>query len=173
MGDHAAMDPWVRVVEVNRRDSSAVLPGDGACRWSRTTNPRPAVFAQPLATPSALDLPVTLRQDASLARPQSARAACPSPWTSSVCCGCCRPPAGRPVPDQRPSGNDQKIRAVDRSTSGVTAAQAAGIACVAVPNLVTAHFDLGAADLVLPTLTARPLAELWSDQLVHADTERR
>ena len=62
--------------------------------------------------------------------------------------------------------------AFEDSPIGVAAAQAAGIACVAVPNLVTAHFDLSAADLVLPTLTARPLAELWSDQLVHTDIER-
>ncbi|MET9295495.1 HAD-IA family hydrolase [Streptomyces sp. NPDC003077] len=50
--------------------------------------------------------------------------------------------------------------AYEDSPAGIRAALAAGIRCVAVPNMVTAHFDLSAADLVLPSLDARPLAEV-------------
>lgn len=55
--------------------------------------------------------------------------------------------------------------AFEDSPIGVQAAQAAGIRCVAVPNMVTAHFDLAFADLVLEALDARPLAEVAGELL--------
>ncbi|GKQ35468.1 HAD family phosphatase [Streptomyces sp. A012304] len=57
--------------------------------------------------------------------------------------------------------------AVEDSPSGVAAARAAGVFCVAVPNELTAHVDLTAADLVVPSLAALPLRDLvtsWSDR---------
>jgi HAD superfamily hydrolase (TIGR01509 family) len=50
--------------------------------------------------------------------------------------------------------------AFEDSPNGVTAARAAGIFCVAVPNSVTAQLDLSAADLLVESLEAVPLAEL-------------
>ncbi|OKI02387.1 hypothetical protein A6A06_15200 [Streptomyces sp. CB02923] len=50
--------------------------------------------------------------------------------------------------------------AFEDSPVGIRAARAARIRCVAVPNMVTAHFDLSAADVTLPSLDARPLAEV-------------
>lgn len=50
--------------------------------------------------------------------------------------------------------------AFEDSPVGIRAARAARIRCVAVPNMVTAHFDLSAADVTLPSLAARPLAEV-------------
>lgn len=46
------------------------------------------------------------------------------------------------------------------SPNGVTAARAAGIFCVAVPNQVTAQLQLDHADLRLGSLAEMPLAEL-------------
>ncbi len=48
--------------------------------------------------------------------------------------------------------------AVEDSLHGVKAAKSAGLACVAVPTEMTAHLDLGLADLVLPSLAEATLA---------------
>jgi HAD superfamily hydrolase (TIGR01509 family) len=50
--------------------------------------------------------------------------------------------------------------AFEDSPNGVTAAKAAGIYCVAVPNPITAQLDLAHADLVLGSLAEVPLGEL-------------
>jgi HAD superfamily hydrolase (TIGR01509 family) len=50
--------------------------------------------------------------------------------------------------------------AIEDSPHGVTAAKAAGLACVAVPNRITAPGDFSAADLVVDSLAALTLAEL-------------
>lgn len=55
--------------------------------------------------------------------------------------------------------------AFEDSPIGIASAHAAGLKCVAVPNAVTARFDLGAADLVLPALNARPLADVLAELL--------
>jgi beta-phosphoglucomutase-like phosphatase (HAD superfamily) len=54
---------------------------------------------------------------------------------------------------------DQAI-AFEDSPNGITAAKAAGIYCVAVPNPTTAALDVTHADLVLRSLEDVPLAEL-------------
>jgi HAD superfamily hydrolase (TIGR01509 family) len=56
------------------------------------------------------------------------------------------------------SGSDAV--AFEDSPNGVLAAKRAGLACVAVPNVLTARLDLGAADLCLPSLADVPLATL-------------
>jgi HAD superfamily hydrolase (TIGR01509 family) len=53
-----------------------------------------------------------------------------------------------------------EVIAFEDSPNGVTAAKAAGIFTVAVPNGVTASLGLGEADLVLESLAERPLREL-------------
>jgi HAD superfamily hydrolase (TIGR01509 family) len=50
--------------------------------------------------------------------------------------------------------------AFEDSPNGITAAKAAGIYCVAVPNPTTAGLDVTHADLVLRSLEEVPLAEL-------------
>jgi HAD superfamily hydrolase (TIGR01509 family) len=50
--------------------------------------------------------------------------------------------------------------AFEDSPNGVTAAKAAGLACVAVPNPITATLALDDADLVLDSLADVPLQEL-------------
>ena len=50
--------------------------------------------------------------------------------------------------------------AFEDSPNGVTAAKAAGLICVAVPNPMTATLALDDADLVLESLGDVPLAEL-------------
>ena len=50
--------------------------------------------------------------------------------------------------------------ALEDSPNGVLAAKGAGLACVAVPNALTARLDLGAADLRLTSLADMPLAAL-------------
>jgi HAD superfamily hydrolase (TIGR01509 family) len=50
--------------------------------------------------------------------------------------------------------------AFEDSPIGVTAAKAAGLRCVAVPNEVTAALSFAAADLVLESLTEMPLSAL-------------
>ena len=42
--------------------------------------------------------------------------------------------------------------AIEDSPNGVAAAKAAGMRCVAVPNVITGGLDLSAADLVLKSL---------------------
>jgi HAD superfamily hydrolase (TIGR01509 family) len=50
--------------------------------------------------------------------------------------------------------------AFEDSPNGIRAAKAAGMACVAVPNPLTARLDLSGADLRLDSLADLPLAEL-------------
>ena len=50
--------------------------------------------------------------------------------------------------------------AFEDSPNGIQAAKAAGLFCVVVPNQLTAGLDLQAADLMLPSLAAMPLADL-------------
>lgn len=50
--------------------------------------------------------------------------------------------------------------AVEDSVPGVLAAKEAGLRCVAVPTVMTAHLDFGAADLVLPSLASCSLREV-------------
>ena len=52
--------------------------------------------------------------------------------------------------------------AFEDTPHGVTAAKAAGLTCVAVPNAITASLDFGQADVVLPSFTAKPLEALLS-----------
>jgi HAD superfamily hydrolase (TIGR01509 family) len=51
--------------------------------------------------------------------------------------------------------------AFEDSPNGILAAKRAGLACVAVPNALTARLDLGAADLRLGSLADVPLAALF------------
>ena len=50
--------------------------------------------------------------------------------------------------------------ALEDSPNGVLAAKRAGLACVAVPNALTARLDLGGADVRLASLADLPLAQL-------------
>jgi HAD superfamily hydrolase (TIGR01509 family) len=50
--------------------------------------------------------------------------------------------------------------ALEDSPNGVRAAKRAGLACIAVPNPLTARLDLAEADLTLASLADVPLAEL-------------
>ena len=50
--------------------------------------------------------------------------------------------------------------ALEDSSNGILAAKAAGLFCVAVPNAMTSHLDLGAADLRLDSLQALSLEDL-------------
>ncbi|HEY3480201.1 MAG TPA: HAD family hydrolase [Streptomyces sp.] len=50
--------------------------------------------------------------------------------------------------------------AFEDTPHGVTAAKAAGLTCVAVPNAITESLDFGQADVVLPSFTAKPLEAL-------------
>jgi beta-phosphoglucomutase-like phosphatase (HAD superfamily) len=50
--------------------------------------------------------------------------------------------------------------AFEDSPNGITAAKAAGLYCIAVPNPITAALDVTHADLVLRSLEEVPLAEL-------------
>lgn len=50
--------------------------------------------------------------------------------------------------------------AFEDSPTGVSAAKAAGLYCVAVPNAVTASLSFAGADLVLPSMEAMPLRQL-------------
>ncbi|RSM34419.1 HAD family hydrolase [Amycolatopsis balhimycina DSM 5908] len=52
--------------------------------------------------------------------------------------------------------------AFEDTPHGVTAAKAAGLTCVAVPNAITANLDFGLADVVLPSFAAKPLEALLS-----------
>ena len=50
--------------------------------------------------------------------------------------------------------------AFEDSPTGVAAARAAGLRCVAVPHPLTAGLDLSAADLIVPSLSDYPLPAL-------------
>ena len=50
--------------------------------------------------------------------------------------------------------------ALEDSPNGIAAAKAAGMWCVAVPNVITGGLDLSQADLMLPSLDALPAAGL-------------
>ena len=50
--------------------------------------------------------------------------------------------------------------AVEDSPNGVAAAKKAGLRCVAIPNAITRHLDLGQADLVVESLADVTLPEL-------------
>jgi HAD superfamily hydrolase (TIGR01509 family) len=50
--------------------------------------------------------------------------------------------------------------AIEDSPNGVLAAKRAGLRCVAIPNSITEHLDLGRADLVLRSLADMTLADL-------------
>jgi HAD superfamily hydrolase (TIGR01509 family) len=50
--------------------------------------------------------------------------------------------------------------AIEDSPNGITAARAAGLFCVAVPNEVTGGLDLSHADLLIESFEDVPLAEL-------------
>ena len=52
------------------------------------------------------------------------------------------------------------VVAIEDSPNGVLAAKRTGLACVAVPNRLSRELDLGAADLLLPSLADLPLAAL-------------
>ncbi|WP_062437247.1 HAD family hydrolase [Herbidospora daliensis] len=54
--------------------------------------------------------------------------------------------------------------AIEDTATGVTAAKAAGLRCVAVPGPLTAGHDLAAADLLLPSLAGVGLDDLFRVQ---------
>lgn len=60
--------------------------------------------------------------------------------------------------------------AIEDSPNGVTAAQRAGMRCVAIPNSITASLDLSHADLLLASLADVTLADLLS-KLASADEQ--
>ncbi len=53
--------------------------------------------------------------------------------------------------------------AFEDSPNGVTAAQLAGLCCVAVPNQVTSQMSLDHADLIVPSLANLPLKKLLAE----------
>jgi len=67
-------------------------------------------------------------------------------------------PAVKPAPDLYLAALEclevqaSEAIAIEDSPNGVAAAKAAGMRCVAVPNVITGGLDLGAADLVLKSL---------------------
>ena len=73
---------------------------------------------------------------------------------------------GKPAPDvylavcADLSVSPAEALAIEDSPNGVRAAKAAGLRCLAVPNALTAHLDLGEADLTAPSLAAVRLADL-------------
>jgi HAD superfamily hydrolase (TIGR01509 family) len=73
---------------------------------------------------------------------------------------------GKPDPDVYLAALDavgvaaERAVAIEDSPHGVAAAKAAGLACVAVPNRITAPGDFSAADLVVDSLAVLTLAEL-------------
>jgi beta-phosphoglucomutase-like phosphatase (HAD superfamily) len=50
--------------------------------------------------------------------------------------------------------------ALEDSPNGISAARAAGMFCLAVPNEVTRRLDLSAADFIVQSLSQLPLSEL-------------
>jgi len=81
-----------------------------------------------------------------------------------VCCGTERPP--KPSPDCYLAACDElgvaptNALAVEDSANGVAAAKTAGLRCVAVPNALTRHLDLSAADVLLASLAEASLADV-------------
>lgn len=75
----------------------------------------------------------------------------------------------KPAPDlylaalRRLGVDAREAIAFEDSPRGVEAAKRAGIFCVAVPNAVTRGADLTHADVVVPSLAARPLSCLIRD----------
>jgi beta-phosphoglucomutase-like phosphatase (HAD superfamily) len=71
---------------------------------------------------------------------------------------------GKPAPDVYLRACDalgvepRNALAVEDSPNGVTAAKAAGLRCVAVPNRITAALDFSGADLVVTSLADVTLA---------------
>lgn len=63
------------------------------------------------------------------------------------------------VLDELALGAHQAI-AFEDSPNGITAAHAAGLFCVAIPNRVTRQLDLGTADLIAGSLADLPLEKL-------------
>ena len=80
-----------------------------------------------------------------------------------ICCEAGMPP--KPAPDCYVAACDAlgvspvNALAVEDSRNGVAAAKAAGLRCVAVPNALTRHLDLSAADLELTSLADMSLAD--------------
>ena len=63
----------------------------------------------------------------------------------------------------------QNAFAIEDSVNGLTAAKAAGLQCVVVPNTMTRGMDFGLADIRLESLDAMPLAKLIEElELVRA-----
>ena len=54
----------------------------------------------------------------------------------------------------------EEVLAFEDSTNGISAAKAAGITCVAVPNQITRMLKLDHADLILDSLANLPLSQL-------------
>ena len=61
---------------------------------------------------------------------------------------------------------------IEDSAHGVTAAKAAGLFTIAVPNPVTARLDLSAADRVVPSLAGFSLSEALAAAGAHAPRAR-
>lgn len=57
---------------------------------------------------------------------------------------------------------------IEDSAHGVTAAKAAGLFTIAVPNPVTAKLDFSAADIVVPSLAHLPMADALSAAVARA-----
>jgi HAD superfamily hydrolase (TIGR01509 family) len=83
--------------------------------------------------------------------------------------------AAKPAPDlyldacRRLHVEPARAVAVEDSTNGLTAARAAGLASVAVPNSVTRHHDLSSADLLVESLATTSIEDalrLLSDRRV-------
>src|SRR4029077_8978660 len=80
-----------------------------------------------------------------------------------MCAGNGRP--AKPAPDTYAAAcaalgvRPHRALAVEDSAHGVTAAKGAGLACVVVPNALTASLDLSAADLRLESLADCSLSE--------------
>lgn len=74
-------------------------------------------------------------------------------------------PKAKPAPDiyllacSRLGVSPHRSVAVEDSRTGVAAAKAAGLRCVAVPNRLTRHHDLSAADLVVDSLAVAGFVE--------------
>jgi HAD superfamily hydrolase (TIGR01509 family) len=82
------------------------------------------------------------------------------------CCGLGSAMPAKPAPDCYLAAcaalgvAPQRALAIEDSANGVTAAKAAGLWCVAVPNPLTRRLDLSAADVQLASLADASLAEV-------------